>query len=214
MDKPGETIALPDQAPVFPLPNAVLFPHADLPLYIFEPRYQKMLKNVLNGDRLICVTLIKEGWEGKREPYPSYNVCGIGMVKFAADHPDETSHILLTGLARVRLKKVVREAPYQIAEIEKLEDQGEDSNEVMALTEKVKDLFIHKVSLKKVVDDELVESIRLLDDSSRIADIITFYSDATYLNKQQVLECLNVAERLRMVIKILEDEIRILESKN
>lgn len=214
MDKPEKTIALPNKAPVFPLPNSILFPYADVPLYIFEPRYQKMLKDVLKGDRLICVTLIKEGWEEKKEPYPSYDICGIGMVKFAADHPDDTAHIILTGLARVKIKKVVRAAPYQIAEIERLNDKDENSNEVLALAEKVKDLFIHKVSLKKVVDGELVDSIRLLDDSSRIADIITYYSEAAYWDKQKVLECLDVAERLRLVIKILEDEIRILESKN
>jgi Lon protease-like protein len=42
-----------------PLPGAVLFPHALLPLYIFEPRYRKMLEHALQRHRMFCVTLIK-----------------------------------------------------------------------------------------------------------------------------------------------------------
>src|ERR1041384_8142520 len=52
-------VTLPKQLPVMPLPGAVLFPHALLPLYIFEPRYRKMLEHALKQHRMFCVTLVK-----------------------------------------------------------------------------------------------------------------------------------------------------------
>ncbi len=56
MDQP---IALPAQVPVMPLPGALLFPHALLPLHIFEPRYQEMLELALSEHRMFCVALVK-----------------------------------------------------------------------------------------------------------------------------------------------------------
>ena len=54
----SSSVTLPEQLPVMPLPGAVLFPHALLPLYIFEPRYRKMLEHALQQHRIFCVTLV------------------------------------------------------------------------------------------------------------------------------------------------------------
>ena len=54
-----DSITLPDQVPVMPLPGALLFPHALLPLHIFEPRYQEMLEHALSEHRMFCVALVK-----------------------------------------------------------------------------------------------------------------------------------------------------------
>lgn len=208
-------LKLPEEVPVFPLPNVVLFPHVDLPLYIFEPRYQKMLQDALLKDRLICMALIKEGWEEKKEPYPVYDICGVGMVKFSAENPDKTSNLILRGLARVRVVDFVQEEPYRIGKIKIIKDESEDSNEERALTEKVKDLFIKKVGLRRtIIDEEQIEAIRQLEDASRICDIIAFFSSVSIHKRQEILECLKIKERLRKVIKVLEGEIRELESRN
>ena len=50
---------LPEQVPVMPLPGAVLFPHALLPLYIFEPRYREMLEHALSHHRMFAVATLK-----------------------------------------------------------------------------------------------------------------------------------------------------------
>ena len=49
--------------PIFPLPNVVLFPNMLLPLHIFEPRYREMVEDALNGEGLIGMALLKEGWQ-------------------------------------------------------------------------------------------------------------------------------------------------------
>lgn len=200
--------------PVFPLPNVVLFPHVDLPLYIFEPRYQQMLQDILEGDRLLCVLLVKEGWEMKKEPYPAYEVGGIGVVRYAVKNPDGTSNILVRGVVRARVQKYVQDQPYRIAEIEVLEEKTDTSMAFHALTEKVKELFIRKVKLKKIITEEEVESIERLEDAGRLCDIITFFSSASFPEKQGILEMLGVLERLRKVLTVLQEEIRQLESKN
>ena len=55
-------------APIFPLPNVVLFPNALLPLHIFEPRYRQMTADALEGERLIAMALLRPGWESSSPP--------------------------------------------------------------------------------------------------------------------------------------------------
>ena len=49
--------------PVFPLPNAVLFPRTVLPLHIFEPRYRAMVSDADAGDGMIAIALLEPGFE-------------------------------------------------------------------------------------------------------------------------------------------------------
>ena len=72
---------LPRRVPVFPLPNVILFPQVELPLYIFEPRYRQMLADTVRGNKFMAVSLLKKGWEKKKEPYPSHEIVGVGYVK-------------------------------------------------------------------------------------------------------------------------------------
>ena len=57
----SSSLTLPKQLPVMPLPGAVLFPHALLPLYIFEPRYRQMLADALHSNRMFSVAMQKPG---------------------------------------------------------------------------------------------------------------------------------------------------------
>ena len=58
---------LPEELPVFPLPNAVLFPGTTLPLYVFEPRYRQMVEDVLRHGRWIAVALLRPGYDADYE---------------------------------------------------------------------------------------------------------------------------------------------------
>ncbi len=209
-----EQFSLPKQVPVFPLPNVVLFPHLDLPLFIFEPRYQQMLKDVTEKDHIFSIALIKEDIDLKEEPLPMHDIVGVGMVKFSTDNDDGTSQIIIGGLSRARLGKQIQSTPYLIYEIEPLEDIVEEGNEELALTERIKELFIRKEQMTKIVTTEHIENIYQMDDPSRLSDIITFFSTVSFSRKQEVMETLNVNDRLRLVIKLLEGEISRLESKN
>jgi ATP-dependent Lon protease len=87
--------------PLFPLPGTVFFPGTLLPLHVFEPRYVQMTEDVLDGDRLMAVVLI-QGEDARGDP-PIYPVAGLGRVVHHEKLPDGRYHILLQGIARVRL---------------------------------------------------------------------------------------------------------------
>ena len=72
---------LPEEIPVMPLPGALLFPHALLPLYIFEPRYREMLEHALNHHRMFSVALIKPERAQWSTPEDFFHIAGLGLIR-------------------------------------------------------------------------------------------------------------------------------------
>src|SRR6266850_5088781 len=114
---------LPNEVPVMTLPSATLFPQALLPLYIFEPRYRKMLADTLKSERMFSVAMQKPG----RSRETPCVVAGLGLIRVSVDHEDGTSHLILQGLTRVELGDPVQRKPYRIHTIRPLQAEPTDS---------------------------------------------------------------------------------------
>lgn len=103
--------------PLFPLPGAVLFPHTLLPLHVFEPRYRRLVEDVLTQDGLIAVPCLAPGPSDTVDGAPPLlAVCGVGRIVHHAPLPDGRHHIVLAGVARLRLhEEHISDAPYRRA---------------------------------------------------------------------------------------------------
>src|SRR5580658_1578388 len=134
---------LPNEVPVMTLPNATLFPQYLLPLYIYEPRYRKMLVDALNGDRMFSVAMQRPG-SARETPSP---VAGLGLIRVSVGHADGTSHLVLQGIARVELEETVRYKPYRVQRIRPLKTPPSNDLVVDALLAKVRELLEERVKL-------------------------------------------------------------------
>jgi len=109
--------------PLFPLPDVVLFPHALLPLHVFEPRYRAMTAEALEGERLIGMALLRPGWEPDYQGNPPiHEVVGVGRIVEGTRLPDGRYNLLLLGVARARILEEIRQAPFRTARAELLKD--------------------------------------------------------------------------------------------
>lgn len=107
--------------PVFPLPNVVLFPHAVVPLHVFELRYRTMVRDAIAGERLIALALLQPGWEGEYHASPAFHDLGcLARCETVEWRPDGCYDLKLLGLSRVRLGAPVREYPYRASRVELL----------------------------------------------------------------------------------------------
>jgi hypothetical protein len=89
---------------VFPLPSAVLFPHAALPLHIFEPRYRALVRDALEGDKVLALAQLEPGWEGQYgERPPMQPMLCAGLIIWHEELADGRYNILLQGVTRARL---------------------------------------------------------------------------------------------------------------
>jgi Lon protease-like protein len=110
---------------VFPLPHAVLFPGARLPLHIFEPRYREMTADVLAAKTgLMVVAQLQPGWQREYTGQPPvFPIAGIGRIESCQHNADGTYDLELLGLSRVRLDELpMRGKPYRRARATPLAD--------------------------------------------------------------------------------------------
>jgi Lon protease-like protein len=197
---------LPEQVPVMPLPGALLFPHALLPLYIFEARYRDMLEHALNHHRMFAVALLKPErteWDSAAD---FFQIAGVGLIRACVGRDDGTSNLILQGLGRVRFTGFEQEEPFPIATIERLESDYTSSVETEALSAKVLELYAKFKGNGRQLPANVDEYLSDLGDPDMLADLVasTFVTDAW--RRQRVLEELSVNQRLRLLIRYLRDE--------
>jgi len=197
---------LPDQLPVMPLRGAILFPHALLPLYIFEPRYREMLEHALSHHRMFCVTLIKPSCPEWHALEDFFHLATAGLIRACVGRADGTSNLILQGLQRVRFNGFKQETPFPIATIEPLESEAQSSVETEALGAKVLELYDKFKGNGRQFPRKVARYLSDLSDPEMLADLMasTFVSDP--LRRQRVLEELSVNQRLRLVIQYLREE--------
>jgi Lon protease-like protein len=201
------SVDLPDQVPVMPLPGAVLFPHALLPLYIFETRYREMLEHALQHDRMFSVTLIKPSCPEWHAPEDFFHFATIGLIRACVGRSDGTSNLVLQGLQRVRFASFQQETPFPIAKIDIVESTNSATVETEALGEKVLELYQKLKRAERQLPPKVDRYLAQLGDLEMLADLIasTFVDDP--LRRQRMLEEPSVNQRLRLLITFLQDEI-------
>jgi Lon protease-like protein len=202
-----ETITLPDEIPVMPLPGAVLFPHALLPLYIFEPRYRDMLEHALQRDRMFSVTLIKPSCPEWHAPEDFFHFATVGLIRACVGRGDGTSNLVLQGLNRVRFKSFEQETPFPVAKIDIVESTDDSTVETEALGEKVLELYGKLKRAERQLPPKVDRYLAQLGDLEMLADLVasTFVEDP--LRRQRMLEESSLNQRLRLLITYLQDEI-------
>src|SRR5262245_59267664 len=110
-----------DLLPLFPLPNAVLFPNVFLPLHIFEPRYREMVADAVASDRMLGMVLLRPGWERDYEGTPPIFPVGCsGVITHLERLPDGRYNIVLRGLEWFRIAEENRQRSYRVAVIDSL----------------------------------------------------------------------------------------------
>lgn len=201
-----EIAILPERAPVMPLPGALLFPHALLPLHIFENRYREMLAHALARERMFCVALVRPNraqWQTERD---FFSTASIGLIRACVERADGTSDLILQGLQRVRFTDFEQLQPFPIAAIETLRSKGETTVETEALGAKVIELYGCFKTSGRQFPEKIDKYVTGMTDLAMLADLMasTFIADAT--RRQQILEELDLNTRLRLVIQYLREE--------
>ncbi|MBI3876573.1 MAG: LON peptidase substrate-binding domain-containing protein [Verrucomicrobia bacterium] len=219
---------LPEEVPVMILPNATLFPQAMLPLYIFEPRYRKMLHDVLHSHRMFVVAMQKPG----RVHLKPSRVAGLGVVRASVKRKDGTSHLMLQGIARVELGEATKHKPYRIHRIHPIEAKPVENVHLDALMAKVRELVEELIRMGLVSSKHagpepftapapgeaepsaLLKSLRHFaraiahtHDPAKLADMVTSAMLPDAMSRQAILETLDVEDRLARLVRFLLAEI-------
>jgi Lon protease-like protein len=193
---------LPQEVGIMTLPNAILFPQALLPLYVFEPRYRAMLKESLESQRMFAVALPNDSTATNSALVP-HRVAGVGLIRACVDKPDGSSNLILQGVSRVRFTDFVQEKPYYVARIEVLSTEESDALEVEALSVKVLEMIGTMHDAGEIQAEGIMKFLNEIRDYDALADIVTYSFIEDVASKQKILETLNLRQRLQKVIVAL-----------
>ena len=201
-----ETVELPAAGPVMPLSGVLLFPNALLPLHIFEPRFRDMLDRALHDDRMLCVALVRPERRQWRSSADFFPVNTVGLIRACVGRSDGTSDLILQGIRRVEFSEFEQEAPFPIARIKPLKTRTKLTVETDALTAKVLEFYSHLKESGRELPEKIDRYLSEMNDPEMLADLIasTFINDAT--RRQQLLEELDLNQRLRLLIQFLREE--------
>lgn len=188
------------------LPQRVLFPQAVLPLHIFEARYRAMLQDSLASHRMFCIgTTRDETIQNEKDQI--YEILGVGLIRVSLAKPDGTSNLVLQGLSRARILRLIGGKPYQRAKIKPLSSFGGNNIATEALAAKVSELAKVRAKLNPAIPENALQFLIKLQDPEILSDLVTFTLLENCQEKQAVLETLDLRIRLKKVIIFLQKEI-------
>ncbi|HKZ13049.1 MAG TPA: endopeptidase La [Solirubrobacterales bacterium] len=208
---PAGDLPLPEALPVLPLRDSVAFPDTITPLAVGQPRSIKLVDDALGGNRMLVMVASRD--PEKEEPTPSdlYGVGVVGVVERMVKVPDGTLRILVQATQRVRLDEFVTDRPYLIARITEDPDVIKRSAELEALTRNVQRTFSEIVEQIPYLPEELQLAVANIDDPSALAHLIGGALRIETAEKQELLEEVDVAKRLRHLSQILARELEVVQ---
>ena len=206
-------ITLPDEVPVMTLPNTAFFPQALMPLHIFEPRYRHMLRDTLASDRLFAVAGLKPATtEEASNSEPPHRIATLGIIRACQKNDAGTSNLLLQGLCRVEIIRIVRDEPYRRIQIRALTSEaGASPEENTTARRELARLLSLKLKLAETAAGEMTAFLKTVEDPESFVDIAAFSLCEDPALKQRLLETLDVHRRLKLFGRHLRMEIEALK---
>jgi Lon protease-like protein len=193
---------LPSTIPIFPLPNAVLFPNVFMPLHVFEPRYREMVQHALEADRVIGMVLLRPGYEADYAGRPPvFSIGCAGFITHADPLPDGRYNIVLRGLDRFRITGEETTQSFRLAHVEVLpESAGAEDRAAMAEHRQRLESLLAAAVEHRGLDPRLPSAI----PSHDLVNTLAQYLALEPIERQALLECDGVLGRCQALIDLLE----------
>ncbi|MDP9285808.1 MAG: endopeptidase La [Actinomycetota bacterium] len=207
-----QPLEFPAALPVLPLKETVVFPQSMSPLAIGQERSVRLIDDVVAGDRLLALVAARDGTIEAPGWDDIYEVGTVALVHKMIKVPDGTLRILVQGLDRVKLVNRLGVDPYLLGEFDALPDVLLETPELEALTRNVQGLFARIIGLAPYLPEELQLAAANVDDPSALCHLVasTLRTIKTE-ERQQILEQVDVEQRLRTVSAILNRELEVFE---
>ncbi|MCK9996061.1 MAG: endopeptidase La [Candidatus Krumholzibacteria bacterium] len=214
MEYSGE-ILLPQEMPILPISEAVIFPAMMVPLVLSDANLVKLADDCLAGDKILGAFSQRDITDDDQDDVDDkdliYRVGTAVKIQKMLRFPDGSMRLLGQGVARCRIKKFVASDPYMLARVELIEEDNQDDSRTLAYMRGVANNFLKIIDASENFSEELKVVVMNIDDPGRLADLIATNLDVEVAEKQKMLEEKSPRKRLQMLSKIVMRELDVLE---
>ncbi|WP_433743481.1 endopeptidase La [Falsibacillus pallidus] len=201
--------------PLLPLRGLLVYPTMVLHLDVGRERSVQALEQAMMDDHLIFLTTQKEVSIDNPEEDDLYKMGTLTKVKQMLKLPNGTIRVLVEGLNRAEITKFHHEDDFYSVELNIFEDDEAADAELQALMRTMLEYFEQYIKISKKISAETYSTVADIEEPGRLADIVSSHLPMKLKDKQEILETLDVKERLNRVVEIIlnEKEVLNLEKK-
>lgn len=197
--------------PVLPLRDIVVFPHMIVPLFVGREKSVRALEEVMRDDKQILLASQRDPGIDDPDVDGIFDVGVLANVLQLLKLPDGTVKVLVEGQRRVRIVEFLRSEPYFEGRAVVLDETLGDADAVEALTRTVAIEFERYAKIKKNIPEEALVAVAETTEPSTLADLVSGHLGIDVALKQDLLETLEVAERLERVYGQMQGEMSVLQ---
>jgi ATP-dependent Lon protease len=206
---------LPDELPLLPLRNTVLFPGVVIPITVGRDKSIKAVTDAYKADKLIGVVAQKDS--SIEEPTVSdlENVGTVAKLVKLIKMPDGGTTIIIQGRKRFKIEEITTEDPYFKAKIKVLQEEEIKSDaDFDALVGSIKDIASQIISLSPNMPSEAGIILKNIENPSFLIHFVSSNLNSDIKQKQQLLEISNIKARAELLMNLMHTELQYAELKN
>ena len=199
--------------PVLPLRDIVVFPHMIVPLFVGREKSIKALEAVMAEDKQIILATQTEAGIEDPDADGIYTTGTLGTILQLLKLPDGAVKVLVEGGERLHLRRdtLTDDKGYLFVEAELVEQTGDRGADTAALGRATVQQFEQYIKLNKKIATEVLSAVEQVEDADKIADMIASHLAVKIPEKQDLLETLDVHDRLEKIFGVMEGEIGALQ---
>ena len=204
-------VELPDELPILPLKDTVVYPYAVVPLGVGKERSIRLIDEVMRGSRLIGLVAQRDAEVEEAGPDDCYSIGSVARIARLLRIPDGTIQVIVQGLQRITIEEYTARQPFLKARARLIPETSEENIEMEALKRTAIDLFQRLVNLVQYLPDQLALAAMNLEDPVQVVYLIASSVQMDLALRQELLELDSVREKLERVNSFLTRELEVLE---
>ena len=197
--------------PVLPLRDIVVFPYMVVPLFVGRSKSIKALEDVMSNNKKIMLLTQKNPDCDDPEYSDVFHQGIIAKILQLLKLPDGTVRVLVEGESRAEVKEFTKNTEHMEANVSPSHSIIEPEDDIVTITDEARTLFESFGKLNKKISEDIINSIVETKDPSKLTDLISVHLNADIVQKQSLLDSLSVTSRLENIIKLISDELALLE---
>ena len=197
--------------PLLPLRDVVVYPQLVIPLFVGRDKSIKAIEKANNGDKQILLVAQKSANKDDPDVKDLFEIGTLATILQMLKLPDGTVKVLVEGIERIQLTKFFDSGDFWSAESKIIKSKETKDKKSIALMRTLFSQFDQYVKLNKKIPPELLTTLSSIEEPGRMADSIAANLNLKLTDKQKLLECINVRDRLDILLSLLEGELDILQ---
>ncbi|MDH4070107.1 MAG: endopeptidase La [Ignavibacteria bacterium] len=207
----GTRSKIPRALPVLPLRNSVFFPRQIIPLAVGREGSLKVVEEAVRDESEIVIVAQTDGAIEKPTEKDIHWVGTFARVLKVFSLPDGTKSVLVQGIRRAQLLTILHVDPFIKAVVRDPEETSASGIEVEAAVTNLKNLLSKAADLAPNLSEEQLPAVLNAQDPAVVTDMIAAMIPVDSSEKQQILECFNLTERLNLSTMVLTKFVQKLE---